>query len=100
MYRDTGAAGGDTTPPTVPTAVASGRDGSTVTLTWDASTDDTAVTQYVVHRSETQGFNPSGATGVGTTATAEWSQAAVAPGSVLLPDRGEGRRRQCLGTLG
>ena len=32
----------------------------TVTLTWNAATDDVAVTGYEIHRSDTDGFTPDG----------------------------------------
>ncbi|HEX5557176.1 MAG TPA: alkaline phosphatase family protein [Gaiellales bacterium] len=50
-----GAGGGDTQPPTVPQNVAAGANSSTsVTVTWDASTDDTAVAGYDVYRDGTK----------------------------------------------
>lgn len=49
----------DTSPPTSPTGLSSGVTGADVALSWSASTDDTAVTGYVVHRSTTEGFTPT-----------------------------------------
>jgi hypothetical protein len=47
--------GGDTQPPTVPQNVAAGANSPTsVTVTWDASTDDTAVAGYDVYRDGTK----------------------------------------------
>jgi chitodextrinase len=42
--------GADTEPPTSPTGLAGTVDGSTVTLTWNASTDNRGVTGYAVYR--------------------------------------------------
>src|SRR5206468_2670430 len=58
-----GGGGGDTTPPTVPgnlrsTGVTSG----SVSLAWDASTDDTAVTGYDVYNGSTLATTVTGTT--------------------------------------
>jgi hypothetical protein len=59
----------DTSAPTAPSNLqATGALGK-VTLSWGASTDDTAVTRYVVHRSTTAGFTPSAATQIATVDT-------------------------------
>ncbi|MFD7867447.1 cellulose binding domain-containing protein [Streptomyces sp. NPDC059783] len=48
---ESGGGGGDTTAPSVPAGVAvSGTTGSSVSLSWTASTDDTGVTAYDVYR--------------------------------------------------
>jgi fibronectin type 3 domain-containing protein len=49
----------DTTPPSPPSGVVGPVTGSTVNLSWTASTDDVAVVRYNVHRSTTNGFTPS-----------------------------------------
>jgi chitodextrinase len=43
-------ASSDTSPPTVPTALAAGLSGSTVNLNWNASTDNVGVSGYTVYR--------------------------------------------------
>ena len=48
----------DSLPPTSPVLTASGGQGS-VSLSWSASTDDTGVAAYNVHRSTVSGFTPS-----------------------------------------
>ncbi|MCX5394735.1 NPCBM/NEW2 domain-containing protein [Streptomyces sp. NBC_00094] len=50
----TGAAGGDTTPPTAPTALTSSNvTSNSVDLTWTASTDDVGVTGYRIYNGTT-----------------------------------------------
>ncbi|MEW1908265.1 cellulase family glycosylhydrolase [Kitasatospora sp. NPDC085895] len=50
-----GGGGGDTTAPTVPTGLAvTGTTASSVSLSWTAATDDTAVTGYDVYRGSTK----------------------------------------------
>jgi hypothetical protein len=79
-YVDDGPADGDTTPPSAPDPVLGSAEAGRVTLVWGASSDDTGVARYRVHRSATSGFTPSGSTGVGTTEDLTWSQD-VTPGT-------------------
>lgn len=58
--------------PTTPGNLAVVRAGITARLSWDASTDNTAVTGYEIHRSPTEGFTPSEGTLVTTTASTEY----------------------------
>ncbi len=71
----------DTTSPTTPTSVSATADGSSISVTWAASTDDTGVVGYEVHRSTTSGFTPSPGTRLGTTATTGWTDTGLAPGT-------------------
>lgn len=52
----------DTQPPTVPSGVTATVAGTAVAVTWQPSTDDTAVAGYEVHRGTTTGFTPTSAT--------------------------------------
>jgi fibronectin type 3 domain-containing protein len=49
----------DTTPPSAPSGLAAAPAGTTVTLTWNAATDDVGVLRYNVHRGATAGFTPT-----------------------------------------
>ena len=55
----------DVTAPSAPANVQADVSGSDVSVSWDASTDDVAVTGYTVHRGATAGFSPDGATRLG-----------------------------------
>src|SRR5262249_19219599 len=67
--------------PTAPGAlVANGALGS-ATLTWTASTDNTGVALYTVHRSTTSGFAPAAANRIGQSTTTTFTDAGVAPGT-------------------
>lgn len=54
----------DTTPPNVPTGLATSISGQNVTLTWNPSFDNVGVDKYEIHRSATTGFATSPATKV------------------------------------
>ena len=58
----------DTTAPAAVTGAAVTVSGSTAGLTWNAATDNVGVTGYRVYRSTAEGFTPSDATLLGTTA--------------------------------
>jgi hypothetical protein len=73
----------DTTAPTAPTGVSGSAVGHAVTVTWTASTDDTAVTGYDVYRGTTSGFTADGTSKVGTTAGTTFNDPAVATGTVF-----------------
>jgi fibronectin type 3 domain-containing protein len=67
----------DTQAPTVPAGLTAAVSGSTVALTWTASSDNVGVAGYDVHRSATSGFTPSPSTKVGTvTSGTSYSDAA------------------------
>jgi hypothetical protein len=71
----------DTVPPTAPTGLtAQGAIGS-ASLTWGASTDDTGVALYNIHRSTTSGFQPSPANRVGQSTSTGYTNSGVAAGS-------------------
>ncbi|GAA2115218.1 glycoside hydrolase family 6 protein [Streptomyces synnematoformans] len=68
--------GDDTEAPTVPTGLTvTGTTGSSVSLSWTASTDDTAVTAYDVFRDGTRVGSTAGTTYTDTGLTAETSYA-------------------------
>ncbi|MBO0896437.1 CBM96 family carbohydrate-binding protein [Arthrobacter sunyaminii] len=58
----------DTAAPDKVTGAAAAVSGATTTLSWNASADNVAVTGYRVHRSTAEGFTPSDATLLTTTA--------------------------------
>lgn len=60
------AAAPDTQAPSVPTALSASVDGSDVSLSWSAATDNIGVAGYVVYRGTTPGFTASTASSVGT----------------------------------
>lgn len=57
----------DTQPPSIPTRVKATVAGADVALTWQPSTDDTAVSGYSVHRGTVAGFTPTSATRIADT---------------------------------
>ena len=71
----------DVAAPTTPSGVTPTVIGSTVGLDWTASTDDSAVAGYEVHRSATSGFQPSSATLVGSPTATSFSDVSVPAGS-------------------
>ncbi|NPD04685.1 PKD domain-containing protein [Nocardioides sp. zg-1308] len=74
--------GGDTVPPTAPTALQATAGPGSVSLSWTASTDDVATPTYEVHRSGVSGFSPSASTLVVTGLTAtSYVDTAAAPGT-------------------
>lgn len=62
----------DTQAPSVPTGLAGTVTGTTATLTWQASTDNVAVTAYDVYRNDVQ---------VGSTANLGYTDSGLAPGT-------------------
>lgn len=52
----------DTQPPSVPMGVSATVSGTSVALAWQPSSDDTAVTGYLVHRGSDAGFTPTSGT--------------------------------------
>lgn len=71
----------DTEAPSTPLNVSAVPLGSDVTLTWSASTDNVAVSGYEVHRSQSAGFTPSGATLVTTVTTTTHQDVGLADGT-------------------
>ena len=59
-------AAGDSQPPTAPGGLTATTQNDSVKLDWTASSDNTAVTEYRVHRSTTAGFTPSAANRIAT----------------------------------
>ncbi|MEO8662608.1 MAG: LamG-like jellyroll fold domain-containing protein, partial [Bryobacteraceae bacterium] len=59
----------DSQPPTPPGGLTAASSGSLVSLSWNASTDNIAVTGYNIHRSDTSGFTPTGANKIGQMST-------------------------------
>ena len=68
----------DTTPPSQPTGLVATVTGSSVSLSWSASSDDTAVSGYEVHRSTVSGLAPSEAQ------VAQWLSERVGPDAPTL----------------
>lgn len=71
----------DTEAPSVPTNLNASAAGGDVTLTWTASTDNTSVSGYQVHRSTTPGFTPDGSTLIGTSVGATYSDPGLTNGT-------------------
>jgi glucose/arabinose dehydrogenase len=63
----------DTTPPTAPTQLTGSASGTSVTLSWNASTDNVGVTGYLVRRNGTQVGTSTGTTFVDSGLTANTS---------------------------
>jgi hypothetical protein len=70
----------DTQAPTTPTNVVGTSNATAVQLTWNASSDNVAVTRYNVHRSTTSGFTPSAANRVGQPTSTSFSDPGLATG--------------------
>jgi large repetitive protein len=68
--------GVDTVAPTVPASLESSVSGASVSLSWTASTDNTAVTGYRVYRGATAGFTPAAGNRVGTPAGSSYTDVA------------------------
>lgn len=67
--------GADTTPPSVPSGVSAAVTGTSVVVTWTASTDNVGVVGYQVHRGTTAGFTASAATKVADVTTTTFTDA-------------------------
>jgi hypothetical protein len=65
----------DTTAPTAPSGLQASVSGSNVGLSWNAATDNVAVTKYVVHRSATADFTPATGTVIGEATTLSYTDA-------------------------
>ncbi len=66
----------DVTAPSAPGTPVASVSGTTVSLSWTASTDAVGVTGYEVHRSATAGFTPGAASLLGRATATTWSSAA------------------------
>ncbi len=71
----------DTTAPSTPAALVTSVAGTDVSLTWNASTDDVGVEQYLVYRGTTSDFSIAGADPIGTTGTASYTDSGLAEGT-------------------
>ncbi|GHD45400.1 DNRLRE domain-containing protein [Mycetocola manganoxydans] len=71
----------DETAPSVPTGVSATVDESTVDVDWTASTDNVAVTGYVVYRGTTSGFTADASSLVAEVSGTEYTDAGLAAGS-------------------
>ncbi|GLJ79909.1 LamG-like jellyroll fold domain-containing protein [Microbacterium imperiale] len=71
----------DTTAPAAPAAPAATVDAAGISLSWDAATDDVAVTTYTVHRGTTADFTADAANAVGTADTTGFADLSPAPGT-------------------
>ncbi len=78
------APAGDTEAPTAP-ANLTGQGGiGSVSLAWNASTDNTGVAIYNIHRSTSSGFVPSAANRIGQTTATSYDAAGVAAGDYFF----------------
>ena len=68
----------DTQPPTAPQGLTASGSLTSVQLSWSASTDNTGVVRYGVHRSTSSGFTPSTSNRVATTTTTAYTDAGLA----------------------
>ena len=71
----------DTTAPTAPGGLAAPVTGSTINLSWVASTDDVGVVNYNVHRGTSAGFAPSGANRIAQPTSTSYSDSGLAVGT-------------------
>jgi hypothetical protein len=71
----------DTQPPSAPVSLTAQPSFGTAALAWTASTDDTGVARYNVHRSTTAGFTPGAANKIGEATTASYVNTGLAAGT-------------------
>ena len=71
----------DTNAPTAPTGLQAPVTGSTVNLTWTASTDDVGVVRYNVHRSTTPGFTPAVGNRIAQPISPAWGDSGLSIGT-------------------
>lgn len=76
----TSSAPTDTESPSTPGGMNATAEGSSVTLAWDASTDDVGVSGYRVHRGTTADFAPNDSTQVGGSASTSFTETDVPAG--------------------
>ena len=75
------APGVDNDPPSAPTGVTAEGGLGFATVTWAASTDNTGVALYNIHRAATPGFQPSAANRVGQATSTTFTNTGVAAGT-------------------
>jgi fibronectin type 3 domain-containing protein len=71
----------DTSAPSAPTGLLGPVTGSTVNLSWTASSDNVGVVRYNVHRSTTSGFTPSSGNRIAQPTSTSYSDAGLASGT-------------------
>ena len=71
----------DNQAPTPPANLAASVSGSTVALSWTASTDNVGVTRYDVYRSTTSGFTASSANKIGQSPSPSYADTGLAAGT-------------------
>ena len=71
----------DTTAPSAPTGLTAPVTGSTVNLSWSASTDNVGVVRYNLHRGTSSGFTPTARTGSRSRPVLSYSDTGLATGS-------------------
>jgi fibronectin type 3 domain-containing protein len=71
----------DTTAPSAPSGLSAIASGTTIALSWTASTDDVGVAGYDVHRSTTSGFTPSAANRIAQPTGTSYADVGLAPGT-------------------
>jgi fibronectin type 3 domain-containing protein len=76
-----GAVTGDITAPSAPSNLAGVAAGTSVSLSWTASTDNVAVTRYNVHRSTASGFTPSAANRIAQPTGTSYTDSGLAAGT-------------------
>jgi hypothetical protein len=72
---------GDTQAPTAPGNLQGDGGLGSVSLAWQAATDDTGVSTYNIHRSSTSGFTPSSANKVGQSTTTSYTATGMTAGT-------------------
>ena len=72
---------GDTIPPSAPSGLSGPVTGSTVNLSWTASTDNVGVARYNVHRGTTAGFTPTTANRIAQPTGTTYADAGLATGT-------------------
>ncbi|HEX7254734.1 MAG TPA: LamG-like jellyroll fold domain-containing protein [Gaiellaceae bacterium] len=76
-----GTATADTTAPSAPGGLTANGSGSSVALSWTASTDDVGVTRYNVHRGTTSGFTPTTANRVAQPTGTSYTDGGLSAGT-------------------
>ncbi|MFT2818185.1 LamG-like jellyroll fold domain-containing protein [Leifsonia sp. A12D58] len=73
----------DSLAPSTPSGLAASVSGSTVALSWSASTDNVGVVGYSVHRGTSAGFTADASTKIGDVAGSSYSDSGLAVGSYV-----------------
>ena len=71
----------DTTAPTAPSALTATANGTSISLSWTAATDDVAVARYNVHRGTGAGFTPTAANRIAQPTGTSYTDAGLAVGT-------------------